>query len=458
MDLTVRGLLDAYTWGNRQVKLYVGYGRDLANYTVDFHGIVMFPGGISGDRDQVHIKLRDFRNKDTVTIPANKYWTSDYPNLEEGAEGRPIPIVYGGTGGPAGVPCTCIDTTSNTFKVADHRIRSIVQVMKRTGSDGDWGPVAHANEDLANATFTLGEYDPDQDEVAAMVEGKCYSADIADYLWSPMKICRDILEEYMGVETANIDTDAMDDLAEELGSIMCARYIAAEISTDTLLEELAIENLFDLFIRDDQYTVRGRIPKVGVDRSFDAVTIAPGSLRVEGDPERLYANRVKCTYGYDPLSQEYLYFHQEDNLAAQTEAKQVIPRTIAFNWLYRAADVQAFAAHLIILYSHEIDVIQFTALGEGILTQLSDRIGLTFGHFTNRPLLVREISKHFGTMSCTIYGYDSIKHVLPGYWTEDTAPDFASATAEERKSQGFYTDDDGYAEPGNEQSKVSLYW
>ena len=137
---------------------------------------------------------------------------------------------------------------------------------------------------------------------------------------------------------------------------------------------------------------------------------------------------------------------------------QVIPRTINFNWLWIDSDVHALAMHLIMLYSREINVIMFTASGDGILTKLADRVGLTFGHYVGRPLIVREISKHFTTMSCTIFGYDEVKHVLPGYWTADDAPSYDDATAEQRATMGFFTDDDGYAKPGDEDSKVSNWW
>jgi len=102
--------------------------------------------------------------------------------------------------------------------------------------------------------------------------------------------------------------------------------------------------------------------------------------------------------------------------------------------------------------------VKFTGLGEGILTQLSDRIGLTYANFVNRPLHVREFSKNYNTMSCIIYGYDSIAHVMPGYWCDDSAPNYDDATEQQRASQGFWTDDDGLAKTGDEDSKVSHWW
>jgi len=200
------------------------------------------------------------------------------------------------------------------------------------------------------------------------------------------------------------------------------------------------------------------MPKLEIDRTFNEIEILPGTLRVESDPEGLYANQIKCNYKHDPVNDTYLGYDLSNNTDAQDDVLQVIPRTINFNWLYLTDDVHAVAMHLIILYSHEIDVIKFTAVGEGILSQLADRVGLTFAHYEGRPLHVRELSKHFNTMSCTLYGYDSIKHVLPGYWTDDDAPNYEDATAEQRASMGFWTDDNGYAREGDPDTKVSHWW
>jgi hypothetical protein len=147
-----------------------------------------------------------------------------------------------------------------------------------------------------------------------------------------------------------------------------------------------------------------------------------------------------------------------DNTDEQNRVQQVVARTIDFKWLYEHVDVDALAQHFILLYSKEIDVVQITLLGDGILCQLADRFGLTFGNYNNRPLVIRELSKHYGTMSCTVFGYDEVKHVLPGYWTDDGAPDYENATADQRGMQGFWTNDDGEAAPGEETSKVSNYW
>jgi len=448
-DLTIRGLLEDYTWGNRTVKVYVGKGRDLADYSVDFNGIVKFPGGVSFDRHEVQIKLRDVRNRDVVDMPPNAFWTTNYPNLEPAAEGQPIPVAYGDLS-DAWCPVWCTDTTTNEFKIADHAIKSIEAVTKN-GEVTAW-----SNENLTNATFRISSYTPGTDEVAVKFKGKVDGG--GDLIENPVDILRDIQENYIGIDAANIDTDAYDDLKIDLEYFKARRYINEPISSDTLIAEMGIECLFDLFVDDDQYTVRSRQPSIVIDREFDDSSIAQKSLRVEADPENLYANRIKCEFGYVPLTEKYSGYIQEDQEAEQKRVGQVLPRTITFKWLYLTVNVRTIAQHLILLYSKEIAVIKVTLYGDGILTKLADRLGLTTAHYQNRPLVVRELSKHFETMSCTVWGYDEIKHVLPGYWTADDAPTYDDATDEERASMGFFTNDDGEAKPGDEESKVSHWW
>ncbi len=448
-DGTVRQLLEDYTWGNRAVKVYVGKGTNLNDYDLDFHGIIKFPGGVSYDRKEVRIKLRDYRNKEWVMMPVNRYWLTNYPNLESGADGTPIPVIYGDFSDTP-VPVTCIDTSTKQFKIANHEIGEIGQVYKN-GS-----PISSSDTDLINATFKISDsYTPGADEITVKCKGRVVESTLLE---NPVDILEDVLLNYVGIDAGSIDDDNFDDLRAELEFFSCRRYIDEELSSNTLLDELAIECMFDYFIQNDKYTVRGRLPTFTVDRTFDETQVINNSMRVDSDPESLYANRINFEYDRDPVEEEYTRTGQEDKTEAQTEIGLIIPRTIRFNWLYLVSNTTTIAQHLLLLYSTEVKVVSFSALGEGLLTKLADRVGLTYGNFTNRPLYVREYMKHFNSIKCTINGYDMIGQFLPGYWCNDSAPNYDNADEQERASQGFWTDDDGYAKTGDEDSKVSHWW
>jgi hypothetical protein len=278
------------------------------------------------------------------------------------------------------------------------------------------------------------------------------------YLRTPTDILLDILKNYEHVPEERIDLDSLAALAIELSGFFCRRCINEELSSQTLIEELAINCGFDLFILNGMYTAKSRKPSLATDWALDETAILPDTFQIESDPEDLYANLINCAYDWLTTLDDYKYRLVENNLSEQARLGQTIPRTINFNWLYRETNIRTVAQHLLLLYSREINVIRVTALGDGVLAQLADRVGLTFAHLIDRPLVVREINRHFQDKSCTIYGYDMIKHAFPGYFTADDAPDYVNSTIEQRASQGYWTDENGYAKPDDEDSKISKFW
>ncbi len=448
-DRTVRALAGSYVWGMRRVKVYAGAGRDISNYTLDFDGLVKFPGGITYDDRAVTVRLRDRRNSEWVMLPVNKFWSTTYPNLADSASGTPIPIVYGDWSDTA-IPAICVDTTVNEFKIADHAIYDITQVYRNGAA------VSHTNEDLTNATFRIANYDPLTDVVTVKMKGRV--DDGGNLITHPVDVLTDIQEKYAGIAAADIDTASYAALKAEMGAMKVRSYLSEERSSNTIINELANECTFDVFVSDGLYTVRGREPSQQYDTVFDETNIARGSFAVEYDPEGLYANRIKGSYAYNPSTGGYAGHSQEDNVPAQTQLGQVVSRTMTFRWLYEETDAETAMQRELLLYSQEVRTVRFTGLGEGILVGIGDRAALTYGDFDLRPLHVRAVDKRYGRRSCDVTADDTFSYARPGYITADDAPNYADATDDQRAAQGFFTDDDGYAEPGAEESACSHVW
>jgi hypothetical protein len=86
-----------------------------------------------------------------IKIPKRKYNTADYANLEEQADGAPIPIPYGDL---HGVIPTCINTVDQIYKLGDIPIHAIDQI--RSGAAEEiLNPAEDYETDLPNAQFTL---------------------------------------------------------------------------------------------------------------------------------------------------------------------------------------------------------------------------------------------------------------------------------------------------------------
>jgi len=85
----------------------------------------------------------------TEMIPKNKFWVTNYPNLDSSFEGLPIPEFYGEKDNIAPM---CIDTTILEYKLANREIYSIEAIQ----ADGVALTITDDYEqDLANAEFTV---------------------------------------------------------------------------------------------------------------------------------------------------------------------------------------------------------------------------------------------------------------------------------------------------------------
>lgn len=82
-------------------------------------------------------------------IPKSRYWRADYPNLEEGSDGRVRPILYGEKEGMTPI---CLNTETGLYEIANHRIKEITEIKA-----GDTTLVSGTDytEDLINGQFQL---------------------------------------------------------------------------------------------------------------------------------------------------------------------------------------------------------------------------------------------------------------------------------------------------------------
>jgi len=85
----------------------------------------------------------------TEMLPKNKFWVSNFPNMDSGKDGYVIPEFYGEKNG---IEPVCIDTTIMKYQIAHHEIKAIDTVQV----DGvDLAEDENYETDLANAQFTI---------------------------------------------------------------------------------------------------------------------------------------------------------------------------------------------------------------------------------------------------------------------------------------------------------------
>lgn len=80
-------------------------------------------------------------------IPKSRYWLTDYPNLEDGADGRVRPLFYGTK---ENIRPVCLNTSTGLYEIANHGIKEITEIKAGEDTlvvDEDY------TEDLANGQF-----------------------------------------------------------------------------------------------------------------------------------------------------------------------------------------------------------------------------------------------------------------------------------------------------------------
>jgi len=480
----VQDLVDLYEWGNKDVIIKIGKGRNAADFSTVFNGKVLFPGGVNFNDTILTVRVNDLRATDARTLPPNTYNRTTYPRMEEKSVGLRIPLVYGDWQRAAGngekVQGHQIDSAAGTggrFKFADHSLKSIEAVYKN-GVD----ITANCTLDAANAecTITSGTYAA-ADTLSANVQGATddglTSGDMVETL---PDIADDILQTWLSVPAASINAAALTAWGAALGAIQVGRRVISD-ATDSkiLLAELLSEGFADLIISGGQYTIIYRIRVAGealdTYRAEDIITGADGVKRFEvtRDPERVYTNEVAALYSYDPANSRYTEAYTTFDTGAIEAAGTRQQRLMSFKWLYDAAPVQSRVDLELYTFGIEPETIDVELSPAGALREPADQFRLIYNKYGEGSVggtlfQVRSVVLSPATLQPQITAWSQIRlapHVVTSnqgeadpVWhiTEDSAPAWGAATAVQRVRLGFVTDNAGEAAPGDPASVGSV--
>ncbi len=451
-DLGLDNDVAGYEWGNKAVVVKVGFGRDLTNYDTVWQGLTRYPKTMShGDRE---IKLRCVSNmsRDYRTLPINKLWVSNYPNLESGLEGTPIPIVYGNFDSTHTCPAYCIDTafggaTKKQFIIADHQINDITQVYV------DGLPIAHGDEDLANAKFSLtnAQYTENVNVCTVDVEGTEEGAGIME---NPGDILEDLLTTWCGAAGGDLDAAVFASLVTDTADLTLRRWIGVETSANILVGEILLECGIDMSMRSGKYYPVLFVPDIdAASDEFTDLDIVQGSFSATYDPENVTCNRLKGKFGLNPSGGEYTDEDMVENVDNQTAVGQVVSRTIYYEWLYDTTEVAAVIARHMMRVGNSPEVITLELKHRAALKNLGDQIKLTYGRFSSEYVQIREIVRNFTKLRYKVSLWALATGFGIGAWTSDAAPNEGAATPAELAALGFWQ---ANAEPS--PSDVSNWW
>jgi len=194
-------IADTYCWANAKVVVRIG-GESLpySEYKVYFVGRI---SDFQITDEEIIFSVNDIRTDSFGQLPLLAYNLTDYPNLQDGVEGNPIPIFYGTK---TNIVPVCIDTTvgaGGKWKIAESReIKEFTAIRK----NGFTLTVAtHYTVDLANAEFSLlipFHWD-DGDTLEVDAKGLVDGSD--DLIVKGGAIAKDILKTYLGYVDADLD-------------------------------------------------------------------------------------------------------------------------------------------------------------------------------------------------------------------------------------------------------------
>jgi hypothetical protein len=470
-DSAISDLLDDYEFGNKRTTVKIGQGTASADYTTVFVGTVLFPSGIEFDDTTVTIDLDDERMKDERVLPVRKFFTSTYANVEEKSRNLPIPFVYGdwrtSAAGGETVPCYCINTSTKTFKIADHAIKQIEAVYK----NGVAATVTSSN--LTTAEFTISDsYDQLTDVITANIQGATDDATSSGNLLESLPdIVDDILTTHLSVSTSNINASAFTAWTANVGTVKARRHISTEVSSNSLITDALIEGFADLIIEDGKYTPKFRIASLtSLDqyRDYDMMARQDGvkQFKVSRDPERITLNQIVANYNYDPVNLKYKGRFDEEDAAAIALVGSRRRRRMEYKYIYQDADAETRAERELYAFAAELEMVTVGIGPRSLTKKPTDQFRLVYNKYTDAdtgfgvPFQVRDIQIDFNQMRAMIRAWN-ILTLSAGRWTESTAPTWLSSDLVQREEHGFWTDANGYADPSaspDETSKRSKWF
>ncbi len=470
-DSAISDLFDDYEFANRRTTVKIGQGTASADYTTVFVGTVLFPSGMEVDETRVTIDLDDEHMKDERVLPVNKFFASTYPNIEEKSKNLPIPFVYGDwrttAAGGETVPCYCVNTSTRTFKIADHAIKQIEAVYKN-------GVAATVTStDLTNAEFTISDsYDQLTDVITANIQGATDDATSSGNLLESLPtIVDDILTTHLSVPTANIDATAFAAWTANVGTVKARRHISSEVSSNSLITDALIEGFADLIVEDGKYAPKFRIASLtNLDqyRDYDMMARQDGvkQFKVSRDPERITLNQIVADYNYDPVNLRYKGRYDEEDAAAIALVGSRRRRRMQYKFIYQDADAETRAERELYAFAAELEMVTVGIGPRSLTKKPTDQFRLVYNKYTDAdtgfgvPFQVRDIQIDFNQMRAVIRAWN-ILTLSAGRWTEDTAPTWLSSDLVQREEHGFWTDNNGYADPSaspDETSKRSKWF
>jgi len=467
-DGEIGRLTGRHTFANRQVKIKLGEGKSLGNYSEVFSGIVAFPNGIAWDEDRASITVVDQRLKSRRILPGgNDVFSVDtYTNVATAAKGEPIPIIYGDWASNAStglrVPAFCIDTSVPKFKISGHGVKGIDKYYKNAQILDAVADIV--NIDLTDGTFELNgvAYDSGSDVVSVNCQGlETINGTLIEAAGDTIQ---HLLTAYMELTADSLSITAIRGVNEDL-DFKLRRHISSRTSTEVLLSELLSEAGVDMRFVNGKYSPLARLTSPGVNnvqyRADDIALVDIQSERAEysvvKDPERFYANQISSNFRFDPVNVVYDGEYAKTATTQSENVSAIVSRDWDMQWIHRDIDGETRVRRDLVQFSTEPNAVNIRLTNRAMLLNLADKFDLHYDIFNGRTFQVRSMETDLSDMTTRVTGYDFFSETF-GVWSNDTAPVWTSSSEKNKQDSGYWSDADGYANPPDSDSLDVSRW
>jgi hypothetical protein len=466
-----------YIWTNKTVKLLVGgnYNGLSLSYSEYAAIATMLVEDVAADEHVCTVTLKPLGRQTEIQLPVTPYFESSYPRLGEGVRGTHKALIWGRVQCPADLTDTDL---YGTWTIADsayqtlYAVHAVHAVSKTTGTRHGLTAGVHYTSDLTACTVTITDATYIWTEYAIEVEVTGKIGGTRGYLSTFSEITKDIIQTYLGADSAQVDnaafTQAGIDAPEELAVYLKERRSLASILSTT---EDGFASLEGSVLGTVQQTLSGLWTCWIWDPRYDASTIV--NLRKEDfamfrpmpKTETVYT-AVRTFYNQHHHTLEWPVFSRTD-LRRQylTDSREQLDR---YTYLRQPADAEALAHRVLFIASTQSTDVEFQERGAKLAQALAgDKVLVTFdpapsvtGAYTARPLEVLRLEKGYSPQLTVVgrFGDLAALSLEYGEWSDASAPAWASASAAQKDSQGFWCDANGQPDAGDPTSADQSVW
>ena len=466
----------SYSWNNKNITIFLG-GEDLpySEYSSQFGGIIT---------DKLYstamfkLEFEDRKNGLVDRIPKNTFETSVYPNLDSEDEGKTIPLIYGTV---IKVPTICTtrgagtSTGLHSFKILDTSLCTVNEISQVYVEDV---AVSHQSGSISDASFKLasGTYSPGDSVTVSIIATED----------NPVEQIKNIASNVLSIpyNSDNYDTATVAIASENAEEFPCGLAITEARPFLDIIGDLMQSCMGTFFNGNNgKYSIIIWEAEVGSDlKNIDYNDIQEGTFDSHAMLDEIRKTvRIgwKKNWGANSYSYRQLSSDTTEKVYGIKKSKTVTTLLSTSN------GVSVLLGRLGMIFETETLRITFDSNLQLADKNIGDRIRISFKRqeedsniawADSLAVEINSIFKDFENNKISI-ALDDLKGVgdSVGHWTSDAPvfPDYlgggslaawdsswsSSQKDYAKANAGFWTNDDGFADPDDPSSlRISRWW